>query len=87
VQVYYEPTPYASILFSLIFVFGPVFAYWPQYLLLARGTGEAFSSVISLVLLTSNITRLFFWLGERFDTTLVYQVPQLILSLFRLSCC
>lgn len=71
--VYYEPTPWSQWIFSFVFIFGPLFAYYPQYMLLSRGLGEAFSSVISLVLLTSNICRLFFWLGERFDNTLVYQ--------------
>jgi len=77
-----------STLFALFFVFGQIPAYLPQYLDIRRGAGEAFSTMVSLVLLTANILRLFFWVGKRFEMVLVYQsIVMLIVQFLMLEIC
>jgi hypothetical protein len=54
----------ANTLFSVLFVFGQVVGYIPQYLDIRNGKGEGFSSLVSLVLLAANTLRIFFWIGQ-----------------------
>lgn len=54
----------ASTLFSVLFVFGQVVGYIPQYLDIRNGKGEGFSSLVPLVLLAANTLRIFFWIGQ-----------------------
>ncbi|EFA77529.1 hypothetical protein PPL_12132 [Heterostelium album PN500] len=70
-----------EMVFSLIMVFGPVIGYVSQYKSMKETrNAEAFSSKVSLILLLSNILRCYFWIGERFETTLLYQALVMIVA-------
>jgi len=78
----------ASYGFAVVFVLGAIPAYLPQYLEIRKGSGEAFSTLVSFVLLLSNILRLFFWIGKRFELVLVYQsIVMLVVQLAMLEVC
>lgn len=80
--------PAVSWAFFLVYVFSPVITYLPQYLLIINGSGSSFSTLVCLVLLVSNITRVFFWLGEPFDDTLLYQALVMVaVQLVMLEAC
>jgi len=69
-------------------VFGAVFAYLPQYVSIKGGKGEAFSTFVCFVLLTSNVLRLFFRIGNPFSEVLVYQsVVMILLQTAMLEAC
>ncbi|KAI8344284.1 PQ loop repeat-domain-containing protein [Chlamydoabsidia padenii] len=71
----------ASVLLSLGMVFGPVIGYIDQYRLIYKdGTSAGFNPKTCAILLFANILRIFFWFGERFDTTLLVQSIVMILS-------
>jgi len=64
-----------NVLLTAFIIFGGVLGYIPQYMTMRKNrTSEGFSKWVCLVLLASNIVRLLFWLGRKFDTALVYQV-------------
>ncbi|MBW0527962.1 hypothetical protein O181_067677 [Austropuccinia psidii MF-1] len=64
---------------------GPPLVYLDQYISISRNkNSQGFSHLICLVLLAANITRLFYWLGERFDTALVIQSILMIITQFGL---
>ncbi|KAI7854749.1 PQ loop repeat-domain-containing protein, partial [Circinella umbellata] len=66
---------------SIAMVFGPIVGYVDQYFIIRRKQSSAgFSSVTCGVLLIANILRIFFWLGKRFDETLLAQSVAMILS-------
>jgi len=66
---------------SLLMIFGPVVGYIPQYIKIQRtGSSEGFSTFVSLILFVSNILRLFFWIGKRYEVTLVWQSVIMILA-------
>jgi hypothetical protein len=77
---------YASLaikwLWNCFFVMGAVIQYLPQWKQIRAGKGEAFSPLICLILLSANILRLFYWLGERFDQVLVWQSVVMVLVQF-----
>jgi len=59
---------------STIMIFGGVVPFIPQYLEIRRkGDAEGFSLYVCLVLLVSNILRILFWCGKKFDLTLLIQ--------------
>ncbi|GAB5590601.1 hypothetical protein Unana1_05501 [Umbelopsis nana] len=74
-----------SVALSAAMVVGPVIGYVDQYVLVRRNKSSAgFNAITCAVLLLSSILRIFFWLGKRFDITLLFQsilmiVAQLIL--------
>ncbi|ORX61812.1 hypothetical protein DM01DRAFT_1332391 [Hesseltinella vesiculosa] len=74
-----------SIVLSFSMVFGPIVGYIDQYRIIKqRHSSEGFNSKACAILLFANILRVFFWLGKRFDTTLLLQsivmiVTQLVL--------
>eukprot|EP00026_Physarum_polycephalum_P011324 Phypoly_transcript_11539.p1 GENE.Phypoly_transcript_11539~~Phypoly_transcript_11539.p1 ORF type:complete len:231 (+),score=29.56 Phypoly_transcript_11539:492-1184(+) len=71
----------ASAVGSLFMVFGPVIGYVSQYNeIKKRKNASGFSTLVSLILLLSNILRCFFWLGKSFDVTLVYQAIVMIFA-------
>ncbi|KAF2071105.1 hypothetical protein CYY_007570 [Polysphondylium violaceum] len=76
-------------LLSLLFIFGPVVGFVPQYLDIKKtGNSEGFSNKVCLILLLSNILRCFFWLGKQFDITLLYQsIVMIVAQLLMLHLC
>lgn len=65
-------------LFNFFFIVGPSAAYVSQYRNIRAGAGQAFSTGICLIIISSNVLRLCFWLGKQFDTVLVYQAILMI---------
>ncbi|KAI9494398.1 PQ loop repeat-domain-containing protein [Zychaea mexicana] len=64
----------ASMAMSLAMSVGPAIGYVDQYLIIRKHQSSAgFNPVTCGILLFSNILRVFFWLGKRFDTTLLIQ--------------
>ncbi|KAI8067875.1 hypothetical protein BC940DRAFT_300661 [Gongronella butleri] len=76
-----------SILLSLGMVVGPVLGYIDQYRIIKQTkTSEGFNSKACAILLFANILRIFFWLGRRFDTTLLLQsIVMIVTQLFLLE--
>ncbi|KAG2218872.1 hypothetical protein INT45_003939 [Circinella minor] len=72
---------FASVALSIAMVLGPIVGYVDQYFIIRRKQSSAgFSSVTCGVLLIANILRIFFWLGKRFDETLLVQSVAMILA-------
>ncbi|KAK9766559.1 hypothetical protein K7432_004282 [Basidiobolus ranarum] len=66
---------------KLAMIFGPIAGYVDQYFAIRRTkTSAGFSLTTCGILLISSILRVFFWLGDRFDTTLLYQSLVMIIS-------
>eukprot|EP00276_Gloeochaete_wittrockiana_P002606 CAMPEP_0184672768 /NCGR_PEP_ID=MMETSP0308-20130426/86296_1 /TAXON_ID=38269 /ORGANISM="Gloeochaete witrockiana, Strain SAG 46.84" /LENGTH=227 /DNA_ID=CAMNT_0027120155 /DNA_START=118 /DNA_END=801 /DNA_ORIENTATION=- len=62
-------------------VFGPIVGYIPQYSTIRSSkNAQGFSLTVSLILLTANVTRLFYWYEKRFDDTLLYQSVVMIIA-------
>jgi len=62
-------------------IFGPVLGYIPQYLTIKSSKNtQGFSLLVPLILLTANVTRIFYWYGKRFDVTLLYQSIVMIIA-------
>ncbi|KAF9152662.1 hypothetical protein BG015_004907 [Linnemannia schmuckeri] len=82
-----EPAPWDIIRVSM--VIGPVTGYFHQYYTMYKmKTSMGFSSVTCGVLIVSSIIRIFFWIGEPFDTALLYQsILMTIVQLFLLELC
>jgi uncharacterized protein with PQ loop repeat len=78
-----------ELLFSVIMIFAPVVGYIPQYFKIKQTRrSEGFSIFVSLVLLLANIVRLFFWIGKRFELTLMWQsVVMIVAQLMLLDIC
>lgn len=70
-----------SILAGIGIALGSPLVYLDQYVTILRTkTSQGFSHAICLVLLIANITRLFYWLAERFDTALLIQSILMIVA-------
>eukprot|EP00762_Andalucia_godoyi_P002793 ANDGO_04550.mRNA.2 hypothetical protein len=70
-----------TLLLDLGIIFGPVFGYVSQYKDISRArTAEGFSSLVSFILLSSNILRVFFWFGKRFELALLFQSIVMIVA-------
>lgn len=64
---------------------GPPLAYLDQFINIIRKRSSAgFSQDICGVLIVANVTRVFYWLGERFQTALLVQSLLMILAQFAL---
>lgn len=62
-------------------VFGPVLGYIPQYNEISRKRDpECFSTHVCFILLVSNILRVFFWVGKRFEYALLFQSLAMIVA-------
>ncbi|KAI8139378.1 hypothetical protein BJV82DRAFT_627040 [Fennellomyces sp. T-0311] len=71
----------ASMVLSVAMTIGPVIGYVDQYFIIRKQKSSAgFNPVTCAILLFSNILRVFFWLGKRFDTTLLIQSIVMILA-------
>lgn len=78
-------------LLNLIMIFGPSLAYVPQYRAiqaLPTTTVSTFSTYTCLVLLVSNLLRIVFWIGKRFDSVYLWQsIFQVLAQLWMLELC
>ncbi|KAI9244702.1 PQ loop repeat-domain-containing protein [Phascolomyces articulosus] len=64
----------ASLALSIAMAIGPVIGYVDQYFIIRKQqSSDGFNPVTCAILLFSNILRVFFWLGKRFDNTLLIQ--------------
>mmetsp|Transcript_28906 Transcript_28906/g.33060 ORF Transcript_28906/g.33060 Transcript_28906/m.33060 type:complete len:250 (-) Transcript_28906:700-1449(-) len=55
-------------------IFGPLVGYYFQYdIIVKTKNSEGFSKAISFILFISNISRIFFWFGKQYHTTLLIQ--------------
>jgi len=72
-----------------ILIFGPNIAYISQISKFRKlNSSQGFSKKICLLILIANILRIFFWIGKRFDITLLYQsIVAIIMQLFLLNEC
>ncbi|KAI9620019.1 hypothetical protein H4Q26_014001 [Puccinia striiformis f. sp. tritici PST-130] len=70
-----------STLSSIGMALGPPLVYLDQYQTIHKTkSSQGFSHLICVVLLIANITRLFYWLGERFETALLIQSILMIIA-------
>ncbi|KAI8996349.1 hypothetical protein BD414DRAFT_454966 [Trametes punicea] len=70
-----------SILASIGMAIGPPLVYADQaYSIIRKQDSTGFSRDVCAILLTANITRCFFWMGNRFDNTLLWQSLLMILA-------
>lgn len=68
------PNWFNGIIIPIVLVVGPVIGYIPQYReIQATRNFRAFSPLVSLILLVSNILRIFFWVEKRFEIALLLQ--------------
>ncbi|CDS08625.1 hypothetical protein LRAMOSA09986 [Lichtheimia ramosa] len=68
-------------LLSVAMAIGPALGYIDQYFIIKRQqSSSGFNPVTCAILLFSNIVRIFFWFGKRFDTTLLIQSAVMILT-------
>ena len=68
-------------LFDILFVICPPLGFVAQYFeILKKNSMGSFSINVTLILLVSNILRVFFWFGKRFSVVLVYQSLFMILA-------
>ncbi|CAO3625563.1 unnamed protein product [Cunninghamella echinulata] len=62
-------------------IVGPVVGYIDQYrIILQKESSAGFNAKTCAILLFANILRIFFWLGKRFDTTLLIQSIVMIIA-------
>ncbi|KAG0170199.1 hypothetical protein DFQ28_002401 [Apophysomyces sp. BC1034] len=70
-----------SLALSTAMVLAPVVGYIDQYFIIRRTQSSAgFNSKTCAILLFANILRIYFWLGKRFDTTLLIQAIVMIVA-------
>ncbi|KAI9281998.1 hypothetical protein BY458DRAFT_498634 [Sporodiniella umbellata] len=70
-----------STLLSVAMVVAPTAGYFDQIRIISRKkTSLGFNSATCAILLFSNILRIFFWLGKRFDITLLFQSITMIVA-------
>ena len=68
-------------LVNLVIIFGPLIGYIPQYFQIKRSNSAGgFSPKISLILLSANILRIFFWFLEPFEWPLLVQAGLMIVT-------
>ncbi|KAJ8660612.1 hypothetical protein O0I10_003660 [Lichtheimia ornata] len=68
-------------LLSAAMAIGPALGYIDQYFIIKRQqSSSGFNPVTCAILLFSNIVRIFFWFGKRFDTTLLIQSAVMIIT-------
>jgi uncharacterized protein with PQ loop repeat len=64
-------------------VLAPVIGYVDQYKMIVKERqSEAFSKLVSLILMLANVLRIFFWFGKRFETVMLYQSFVMIIAQF-----
>lgn len=72
---------FLKIALSIFLIIGPIVGYIPQYYeILSTRNVEGFSTMVSFILLISNIIRILFWILKRFDITLLYQSIVMIVA-------
>lgn len=78
-----------ELLTKLAVITGPVAGYISQYYEISKQkSSKGFSHSICGVMLAANISRIAFWVGKRFDSTLLYQsIVMIIAQLFLLEIC
>ena len=74
-----------SFLFSVTYIVGAIVGYVPQYRTIqTTRNAEGFSTLVSVILISANTMKLFFWFGEKFGLTLVFQAIATIAFQFAL---
>lgn len=75
------PNWFNGVLIPVVLVVGPVIGYIPQYHEIQKTHNfRAFSPLVSLILLVSNILRIFFWVEKRFELALLLQSVVMIVA-------
>ncbi|XP_074603478.1 solute carrier family 66 member 2 isoform X2 [Brevipalpus obovatus] len=73
----------ANLVNSLFLMFGGALPYIPQYLEISeKNDAEGFSMLVCFILLIANITRIFYWIGQRYNVVLLYQSFIMIFVMF-----
>lgn len=87
--IYYDYSSYSKILMDIVLIFGPNLAFISQIAKFrSSNSSEGFSKKISLLILTANILRIFFWYGKRFDISLLFQsIVSIIMQIVLLEEC
>ena len=76
----YKFTDFLILLIDILMVIGPSLSYFFQSLKFKKTkSSKGFSKSICLIIYTSHILRVFFWLGKPFKITLLYQSILIIL--------
>ncbi|CAO3612808.1 unnamed protein product [Cunninghamella blakesleeana] len=74
-------TNMTDMVLSFFMVIAPVFGYIDQYRIIYQSkTSQGFNVKVCGILLIANILRIFYWIGERFDKTLLLQSIVMIFS-------
>ncbi len=74
-----------KIIVDLLIIFGPPVCYYSQALKFkTTKSSKGFSKILCLLLLLTNILRIYFWLGKPFSISLFYQSFLIIMSQFYL---
>ena len=64
-------------------VFAPVIGYVDQYKMITKEkSSDAFSKLVSLILMLANVLRVFFWIGKRFEVVMLYQSLVMVVAQF-----
>jgi solute carrier family 66, member 2 len=72
-----------NVVVDLLMIFSPVIGYVDQYRKIKETkNSESFSKLVSLILFVSNVLRIFFWYGKRFDIVMLYQSLVMIVCQF-----
>jgi len=75
-----SPFSIMNLVFDIFMIIAPTFGYFAQILTFrSLQTSKGFSKTISLILIVSNILRIFFWFGKRFYWALLAQSIAMIL--------
>ncbi|CAO3648267.1 unnamed protein product [Mucor hiemalis] len=73
---------FGDIVLSTAMVIGPVIGYIDQYFLVMRKKSSVgFNPMTCAILLFANILRIFFWIGKRFEVTLLIQSIVMIIAM------
>jgi len=78
-----------KILYAITFILFPLIGYIHQYVKIQRlKNSDGFSKVVSLILISSFIIRVFYWIGERFSVTILIQsLCGIIMQIVLLNIC
>lgn len=59
---------------DLLMIIAPLIGYVDQYRTISKTkSSDGFSTLISFILVTANILRIFYWFGKRFSIVMLFQ--------------